>query len=198
MTMTTSRRRKLSTALLVVMLCGVGTSSHAHVPLIAGELVEIEQPDISHALYGTIVAPDDVFVLRLAYDEPFALPFEILVPRRKELEDHRPAFAVVGPGLPPPLPEQADLLPRPIPAGQGVFLEANDAAERLLIFESFTRRVFWSSGPIALALPAGEFEVWIFSPEGTTGDFVLGFGVEEDFSSAGCGGLFEDWSTYAY
>lgn len=193
-----SGRRRLSSALLVLLLCGIGTSSHAHVPLIAGELVEIDQPDISHALYGTITAPDDVFVLQLVYDEPFALPFEILVPRRAALAEHRPAFAVVGPGLPLPSPEQAELLPRPLPEGQGAFIEANDASERLLIFESFTRRVFWSSGPIALALPAGEFEVWIFSPQGTTGDFVLGFGVEEDFSSAGCGGLVEDWSTYAY
>ncbi len=49
----------------------------------------------------------------------------------------------------------------------------------------------------ARGAPSGDFEVWVWSPDGATGDFVLGFGVEEDFSN-GFGGLFEDWSIYAY
>ena len=35
----------------------------------------------------------------------FALPFEILVPVDADFERHRPMFAVVGPGLPPPTDE---------------------------------------------------------------------------------------------
>jgi hypothetical protein len=183
---------------LIVLLCTVSTSSHAHIPLIAEDELVIERPKISAAVYGTLEDREQHYVVHLSYDEPFALPFEMLVPRRAELVDHRPAFAVVGPGLPPPTAEEAALLPRAVPEGEGLFLDRNDDPERLLIFESFTRRVFWSSTPVAVALPAGDFEVWVFSPTGSTGDFVLGFGVEEDFSGASCGTLFEDWSTYAY
>jgi hypothetical protein len=183
---------------LALICCCTGTTAHAHVPAIASEDLRIERPEISYAIYGSIAQPEDLFVARLSYAEPFALPFEILVPRRPQLAEHRPAFAVVGPGLPSPSATAAALLPRAVPPGQGVFLEANDAPERELIFESFTRRVFWSSGPIALALAPGDYEIWIFSPTGSTGDFVLGFGVEEDFAGTGCAGLVDDWATYAY
>lgn len=185
--------------LVMIGLCGLGRTSHAHVPLVAERELEVEAPEVSHAIYGTLGGDlDEVFVSRLRFAEPFALPFEILVPRRRALADHRPAFAVVGPGLPAPTAEQLAVLPRPLPAGAGLFLELNDAPERPVIFESFTRRAFWSSGPVALALEAGEHEVWVFSPAGTAGDFVLGFGVEEDFSEGGCGELARNWPTYAY
>lgn len=184
--------------LALVVLCCISTTSHAHVPRIAEPELDIDRADISHAIYGTLEHPDDHFVIRLEFAEPFALPFDILVPRRRELSDHRPAFAVVGPGLPAPTPEQAALLPEPVPPGLGVFLELDEVDPRPVTFESFSRRVFWSSGPIALALAAGEFEIWVFSPKGTTGEFVLAFGVEEDFASVGCGPLIEDWSTYGY
>ena len=96
-----------------------------------------------------------------------------------------------------PTEEELALLPKEVPPGAGVYVERNDAADRLVIFESVMRRFYWSSEAIALALPPGDFEVWIWSPQKTTGDFVFGFGVEEDFSN-GFGEVFEDWGTYAY
>jgi hypothetical protein len=68
--------------------------------------------------------------------------------------------------------------------------------DRETIFESFTRRIFWTNGVTAYVLPAGDVRIWIWSPDGTTGDFVLGFGVEEggqDF-----GEIFSNWGNYAY
>jgi hypothetical protein len=187
--------------LLALLVCSlVGRTGHAHVPRVAEPELDIESPEASHAIYGTLDGdPDQVFVTRLRFEQPFALPFEILVPRRRDLADHRPAFAVIGPGLPAPTAEELAMLPRPLPEGAGLFLERDDAPERPVIFESFTRRAFWSSGPIALALEPGEHEVWVFSPEGTAGDFVLSFGVEEaGLDQAGCGELSRNWSTYAY
>lgn len=185
--------------LAALLLLGVSRVGHAHIPLVAELELDVEAPEISHAIYGTLSGRDDeVFVFRLRFEEPFALPFEVLVPRRRALEDHRPVYAVVGPGLPEPTEAERALLPRPLPEGMGVFVEPNDRAEREIIFESFTRRAFWTSGPVALALEAGEHEVWVFSPSGTDGDFVLGFGVEEDFGDVGCGGIVDGWSEYAY
>lgn len=187
--------------LAALLFCSlIGRTGHAHTPLVAEPELDVELPEVSHAIYGTLDGdPDQVFVTHLRFEQPFALPFEILVPRRRSLADHRPAFAVIGPGLPAPTAEELALLPRPLPEGMGLFLELDDAPERPVIFESFTRRAFWSSGPVALALDAGEHEVWVFSPEGTAGDFVLGFGVEEaGFDQGGCGELSRNWSTYAY
>lgn len=197
--MTRSRRWTRRLGLVGLLVACVGRVGHAHVPRVAAAELDVESPTVSHAIYGTLDGDEaQVFVTRLAFEDPFALPFEILVPRRDALAEHRPMFAVVGPGLPAPTPAELALLPRPLPAGAGVFLERNDAPERPVIFESFTRRAFWTSGPVALALRAGEHEVWVFSPDGTAGDFVLGFGVEEDFADEGCGELTRNWSTYAY
>lgn len=66
---------------------------------------------------------------------------------------------------------------------------------RPVIFESFTRRFFWSSSPLAIVFPAGAAEIWVWSPEATTGKFVLGLGVEE---GGGYFSVFSDWSLYAY
>jgi hypothetical protein len=181
--------------LVVLLLCAVGRTGHAHVPVVAQAELELASPEVSHAIYGTLSGGDaQVFVTRLRFEQPFALPFELLVPRRRGLAEHRPAFA----GLPAPTADELAVLPRALPEGAGVFLDLNDAAERPVIFESFTRRAFWTSGPVALALAAGEHELWVFSPEGTAGDFVLAFGVEEDFGEEGCGDLARNWSTYAY
>jgi len=198
--MTHTHRWTRGLALAALLSCALGRTGHAHVPRVAAAELEVESSAVSHAIYGTLDGdPTQVFVTRLRFDQPFALPFEILVPRRAGLREHRPAFAVVGPGLPVPTDEELALLPRPLPAGAGLFLERNDALDRPVIFESFTRRAFWTSGPIALALEPGEHEVWVFSPAGTAGDFVLGFGVEEEeFAAEGCGELTRNWSTYAY
>lgn len=157
---------------------------------------DVAKPKISWAIVGSFDEGDEVFTVRLSYDEPFALPFEMLTEHRKKFEDFRPAYVVVGPGLPAPTAEDEAFLPRPVPEGAGVYIERNDG-DREAIFEAVMRRAYYSSGAIALPLLAEDYEVWIWSPDGDTGDFTLGLGVEEDFSD-GFGGLFSDWSDYAY
>ena len=156
-----------------------------------------KDPKISYAVNGRFETGDEVFEIPLTYEDGFTLPFELLVEKKAANADHRPMYAVIGPGLPVPTDTERSLLPRALPTGWGAFVDANDDAERLVIFESVMRRFYWSSVATALVLPGGNYEILIWSPEGTTGDFVMAFGVEEDFSD-GYGGLFEDWSTYAY
>jgi|GEM_PF-1413020 len=196
--MTLLHRRWLFVALLVAGL-GLGVAG-AHRVAVVEDVFELgpEKSKVSHAIYGTFETGDEVFAVRLTFDEPFALPFEMLIEHRVELEDHRPNYAVVGPGLPAPTGEELTVLPRKLPAGAGVFLERHDIQDREVIFESVMRRTYWSSGPVGLPLLAGEYEVWVFSPDGTTGDFALGFGVEEDFGDFGCDELTSNWGTYAY
>ena len=181
--------------LITAMLLLAVAPLEAHEPNTVENEFDVDDPTSSYALYGEFVDGDEVITVRLSYDQGFSAPFEILTPYRDKYEDHRPAYAIVGPGLYEPTAAQRAALPREVPDGMGAFVELNQRDNRPVIFESFTRRVFWSSGPIAQRMPGGDYEIWIWSPDQTTGPFALGFGVEErgDFTKA-----FEDWGTYAY
>lgn len=182
-------------ALLVLM--GPPQFAWAHTPgkLDANKPYTVENPTKSKALYGVFHSGKEWFVIRLDYGGRFAQPVELLVPHSHALRNHRPAYAVVGPGLPAPSAEEKAALPAPLPDGWGAIVDFNDVAPRPVTFESFTRRFFWGSGALAIVFPAGASEIWVWCPEQTTGKFVLGFGVEEggDFLS-----VFDDWTLYAY
>lgn len=182
-------------AALVAFPAGHG-AAHSPARLDPDRPFVIDDPTISRALYGEVTAPGQVFVIRMTPATRLALPFEVLVPHRDGLRDHRPAYAVIAAGLPPVDAETAARLPRPLPDGAGAYVAWNDAPERDAVFESYLRRVYWTSGPIALLVPAGDVEIWIWSPAGTRGDFVLGFGVEE--GAKDLGDLIWNWSDYAY
>jgi hypothetical protein len=169
----------------------------AHQPGANEGITEIEDATISYAIYGDFPTGSELREVHLTLPTPYALPFELLVPHIAGNEDFRPMYAVVGPGLPAPTEEEAALLPKALPEGWGVFLDQNDNEPRDVVFEGFLRRVSWSTGTIAIPLREGDHEIWIWSPEQTPGEFVMGFGVEEDFSE-GFGGVFADWGTYAY
>ncbi len=172
--------------------------ARAHQPA-AGEGTEFvaEDPYISYAYNATFSTGEEVFRLELSYDRGFSLPFELLVEDRTENLEFRPMYAVVGPGLPTPTVDELAVLPEALPEGAGAYVDLNDDDPRSSIFEGVMRRVYLTSRPVALLLQPGDYEVWVWSPEVDAGDVVLGFGVEEDFSG-GFGGLFADWSTYAY
>lgn len=181
------------------LLAFMSSDALAHRPTVLdGEELVIDKPKVSYTVPGTFETGSEIFTIYLSYDEPFAAPFEMLVERQGQLLFHRPAFAIVGPGLPKPTIEEQRELPRPVPAGAGAFVELNDDEERLVIFESVMRRVYWSSTPIAIPLVAGDYEIWIWCPERTRGDFALAFGVEEDFSDGGFAPVFESWADFAY
>ena len=193
---------KLSRCLLFGMLTSLlllrGDEAQAHLPNILrpGEVFQVPDPLLSFALYGTFSHADDVFEVRLQPETPLAVPIEIMVPRQDALTNHRPLFAIVGKGLPKPSATELAQLPRPLPDGMGVVLGRYEREDREILFESFSRRVLYTNGVVAYVLPAGDVRMWVWSPSGTTGKFVLGLGVEEgkqDF-----GNLIANWGDYAY
>ncbi len=161
-----------------------------------GELLVVSDPLLSFALYGNFEAPDNFFEAAMQLEKPLAIPVEVLVAAKDELRDHRPLFAIVGTGLPEPTPAEKALLPRPLPVGMGVVITRYEREDREIIFESYTRRAFWTNGVVAHVLPAGDVRLWVWSPRGTTGKFVLGFGVEE--GGQDLGDVLSSWSDYAY
>lgn len=191
-----NHRSHVFVAFIVLAALGLPAGVMGHQPTVAEEDIRIDKPRISHAIYGEFVDGDEVFTVRLSYEEGWAQPYELLVPHQERWRDHRPHYAVIGPGLPAPTDDEVEQLPVEVPEGAGVYLDRNEG-ERDVFFESFTRRTFWSSGTVALPLDPGEARIVIWSPEGSLGDFVIGFGVEEDFSD-GFGDVFANWSTFAY
>jgi hypothetical protein len=169
----------------------------AHTPahVLPGVPFAIEKPQFSYALFGEFVTGEERFVV--TFDQPtrFGTPVELFVPHRAELFAHRPAWALVGPGLPAPSAEERAALPAALPDGWGAVVELDAGATRGVFFESIMRRFFWSTGPLAVVFPAGPSELWVWSPQHTVGKFGVGYGVEE---GGGYTDAFKDWSFYAY
>jgi hypothetical protein len=188
------RRSGLGWAFVAVL---VSTSAVSHSPgLLDGSApILIEDAGISRALYGAFRTGEEVFVLRLTFAEDFAFPLEVFVPHRAELKEHRPAYALVGQGLPPLSSELQARLPRPLPAGWGAFVDFSDEVPRPVFYENFTRRYFWSSGVTGYVVPKGTHALWIWSPQKTAGKVGVGFGVEEDVEWSKA---LKNWSDYAY
>lgn len=188
------RRGELVLALLCALV-PLTVRGHAPGELIAGQPNHVHDASISHALYGIFETGHEQFTVELGFEEDFAFPVELFVPHRDELREHRPAWALVGPGLPQPSDEEKSALPRPLPDGAGAFVDLNRVTPRPAFYESHTRRFFWSSGPVALVVRKGDYQFWIWSPERTKGKFGLGFGVEE---GGGYLEVFRNWRLYAW
>lgn len=185
-------------ALLVGMFLTPSHRALAHQPNVfePGELLVVEDPLLSYALYGEFTQPDEFFEAQMKLASPLAIPIEILVAAKDSMREHRPLFAIVGAGLPQPTEEELAMLPRPLPEGAGVMIGRYEREDREIIFESYTRRAFFTNGVTAYILPGGDTRLWVWSPGGTTGKFVLGFGVEE--GGQDLGNIFSSWGEYAY
>ncbi|MCX5743500.1 MAG: hypothetical protein NT062_13485 [Proteobacteria bacterium] len=185
--------KRLSLVLLMVL----ARPALAHTPgkLLASSPYLVANPADSYALFGVFKTGHERFVVQLSHVERFAAPVEIFVPHVDALRAHRPAYAVVGPGLPAPDAAELAALPAPLPIGWGAVVESNQVSPRPVFFESIMRRFFWTSESLAIVFPQGPSEIWVWSPEHTTGKFGLGFGVEE---GGGYLAALDDWSLYAY
>jgi hypothetical protein len=184
--------------LLALLLLAAPAAGLAHSParIQPGAPLTVKDPTVSWGFYGEFVTGEEIFELRFTLDRDFAAPFEILVPHQSELADHRPAYAIVCPGLPEPTAEERAALPDALPGGSGAFVELDDTPKREVVFEGFLRRVYWSSGAIAVVVPKGDCRVWIWSPKHTRGKVTLAFGVEENPGGSDYGDLLSHWSHY--
>lgn len=182
----------------VVIFVMFMTLAQAHRPgTLKGETT-VDNPYVSWVFAGRLEKGDEVYVLKMEMERPFATPFEMLVGRSEANRDFRPQYAIVGPGLPKPDRRTEAILPRPVPDGMGVFYEAHDAEERQVFFETIMRRNYWSSGTIAIPLLKGKYEIWVWSKDQQKGSFYFSFGVEEKFDDGAFSGIFDDWGLYAY
>ncbi|HEY3450383.1 MAG TPA: hypothetical protein VGK67_28775 [Myxococcales bacterium] len=191
-------RRLVPLLALFALFVSVPAVAHAPGMLHADQTTVLENPKASRILVGTFRTGSELFVARLTFETGFATPFEIFTPHREELRNFRPAYAVVCQGLPIPPMEVQTRLPRPLPEGAGAFVDFNELVPRPVLWEFVMRRVYWTTDPTAVPLPAGDCDVWIWSPSKQRGPMALGVGVEEKFGMQAVSDLFENWSDYAY
>jgi hypothetical protein len=170
--------------LAVIALLSATPIGLAHQPTIsdgtavdAEHAIEFVDPQISRVVYHEVTAEAPQVWVTFEVDQPQALKIQLGVPLIDRLEDFRPAFALLGPGLP------SVELPFTVPEGLGgsVF-ESGNVTEPEVFDEPFTGTTSWILRDEEVQLPAaGRYYVVAYVPSGEQGKLWVALGVEEVF-----------------
>ena len=179
------KRGTITQHIVVVLVLSSGVQiASAHLPLFDdGTAVDAEHalliPDIglSQVVYHEVTEP--VQPLWLAFDAVAGqeLYFNPGVPAIDRLRDYRPAFALVGPGLP------AATLPFALPADTGaeVYLTTDIVAPEFF-HEPFSGTDSWILFEKTVILPqSGRYYLVGYVPSGEPGKFWIAVGKREQF-----------------
>jgi hypothetical protein len=185
MSMVTNAGKVLAAGVLFIVVAGFAGPAWAHHPIVEkddvkgwADAIELDDLTSSYAVYARIEKSGDVDFHRFDVQGPADLKIGILVPHAKGYEEFFPAFAVIGPGLPPP--ETA--LPFPLPEGYGAVVKiGNPGTERPTFFEPFSMTRYYKGVPEFEAHdPAlGTYYIAVFHPGGEAGSYCLTFGSGE-------------------
>ena len=157
--------------------------------------VRLPDAAVSRAVYGTL-APGEAFdAYRLTVSRPASTPVEMLVPKTGGYRDFRPAFALVGPGLPAAGAEPAFIRERLRTANTAVSLVPGayprvlvvpdpGAAERAAFYEPFSFTSYYRGGATRVELKPGvTYYLVVYDSSGQTGEYALGIGEAERFTA---------------
>ncbi len=168
--------------LVLVTLVLLTSTADAHVPFFELKDFDLqtpfrpELPEQSIAVYAWLDGPRDVdvYVVTLTRETPFLA--EVLVPVHPRYETFRPAFAVIGKGL----PDAPRCLPvRPFEGyGALVFLE-DVRTERETFYEPFGGKSYYQGPRFERTLPPGTYAVVYWDPRHRRGDYVAVLGKKE-------------------
>jgi hypothetical protein len=140
--------------------------------------IELDDIQLSRVIYHEITEDAPSLWLTFDVDEPQSLFVSLGLPLLDRLESFRPAFAVLGPGLP------AIDLPIEMPEGLGGLLYETDEVLEPEVFDepfSGTRSWILREEDVDL-LEAGTYFIVAFVPSGETGKLWLAPGDREDFT----------------
>jgi hypothetical protein len=150
---------------------------------------------VSRAVYGTL-APGEAFdAYRLMVSRPASTPVEMLVPKSDTYGDFRPAFALIGPGLPAAGRAPAFIVERlrtastaasPVPGAPLRVLVVPDpaAAAREGFYEPFSFTSYYRGGESRVDLvPGVTYYLVVYEPAGQRGEYALGIGEAEEFTA---------------
>ena len=157
----------------------------------------VRLPDVavSRAVYGTLAPWESFDAYRLTVSRPQSTPVEMLVPKTGKYRDFRPAFALVGTGLPAsgaPPPFIAERLRTAysavslIPGAYPRVLVVPDpgAAERAGFYEPFSFTRYYRGGATRVEFrPGVTYYLVVSVSAGHTGEYALGIGETEKFTA---------------
>lgn len=174
------------TLVLGLLFCSWTQWAQAHVPYLERYDFTEKRPFIvddveqSIAVYSWLDSEDDLDFFQFDVSEPVRLFVEVILPVCPSYVNFRPWFAIIGPGLPPPLYE----LPIDLPEGYGAVVMADeDTGEpRERFYEPFGGKWYFQGPQFdEIVESAGEWAVIYWDPTGHRGDYVAVIGTEERF-----------------
>lgn len=187
-----SYRRTVTTGFVAGLLVLASVSAHTHAPVMERQDSSAEQPvritwslDTSIALYGHFdhARDIDVVTFRVTPEEAgkeTRLYLHTLVPACKVYRELLPTVAVVGPPQEAlPLPVTSISLPFEIIGKPGIRLLRN-IKQGITWYEPYSKKnYFWQKSMHLTLTRAGEYTLYIWSPDQMLGDYVLAIGTEE-------------------
>ena len=140
----------------------------------------LEDIDLSRVVYHEATADAQQLWIEFEIAEPQSVFVSLGVPVIDRLAEYRPAFVVLGPGLP------AVELPFDVPDGLGGLLFTTDGVPDPVVFdEPFSRTSSWILCEEDIELPeAGTYFIVAFAPSGEEGKLWIAPGDREEFSLA--------------
>ena len=144
----------------------------------ADSAIELDDIQLSRVFYHEITDAAPRLWLTFEIDAPQSLYLSLGLPLLDRLADYRPAFAVLGPGLPP-----VDL-PFEVPEGLGgLVFDTTAVTEPEVFYEPFSQTSSWILREEYVDLPeAGTYYMVAFVPSGETGKLWLAPGDREEFT----------------
>jgi hypothetical protein len=174
-----------STRLFILLALSCATA-WAHVPYLERTDIDPSRPfrvadvEQSIAVYGWLETDSDVDVFTFSVADRADIFLEVIVPVCPGYEAFLPWYALIGPGLPPPLHD----LPVPLPPGYGAIVVPNLAPgePRPVFFEPFGGKSYYSGvQTLDTVTTPGQWTVVAWDPTGARGDYVMTIGAREQF-----------------
>lgn len=177
------RNIRCSLVILVGILCMPGAWAHRYIEnegihTSAESAIPIGDIDVSQVAYHEATSDSAQLWLSFEAEAGVIASIEIGVPKIDRYESLRPAFILLGPGLP-----ALENSPVEVPEGYGGIVYATDTISDPEVFdEPFTGTSSWIFGRQEITLPAsGLYYIVTYVPSGTPGKFWVAPGVKEVF-----------------
>lgn len=177
---------KRLTILLIVLftlVSGINEIAYAHRAVFCSNMgdmenaVLIDDPLVSHAVYGTIDDEKHVDFIKFNAREGDPLYIEVSVPMVEGSKDFKPSFALISKDL----PSSKETLPFSVPEGWG-YMAFNESIGGDEYFEPLTQTYYIRRQRVQLLAPAtGEYYISVYSPENKAGKYSLVIGQMEKF-----------------
>ena len=173
-----------SFSIVALVLCASsGAWAHSYITnegyhTTANSAIAIGDIDLSQVVYHTVTPDTTTLWLRFEATAGKVAKIQLGVPLIEGLEDYRPAFALLGPGMP-----AIEELPFDVPEGYGgMAYTTDDVVEPTTFDEEFTGTWSWTFDMQEISLPAdGTYYIVGYVPAGNLGKFWIAPGTVEKF-----------------